>query len=687
MSEIVSNLKKVSKLVNLVDEADLSSDNETHDQTVERIGFKVLSGFKKDKESMQEWLDDVKKVEELASLAAKKKNRPLPNSANIKYPLITKAGYEFSSRTYPEIIKDGKVVKGRVIGLDLDGVNQKKAERTSTYMNYQLLFEQEDWEADLDTLLTRLSLIGFLCRKTYFDPVRKIIKSEICKPCDLIVSSDIKSLEDARRISHIIHVYLNDLIENVQAGIYNKEVVDELIKEMATEEHDPKITLIEQHTFIDLDDDSYSEPYIVTILEKSGKVLRIAPRFDADSIISEGSKLKYIDPIRIFTDYHFLVNPKGLFQSVGFGILMLHLNETINSILNMLIDAGQLSNLQGGYKDARLKNMGSGDTLHDPGEWKTVKAMAGVTLKDGIVPHAYKEPSAVLLKLLGLLIQTGKELSSSTEVMTGASNADNAKTGAVNALQQAGLKVFTAIQRRIYRSLTLELRKIFRLNSIYADPEKYFTILNEQKVVMKEDFDIKNVHILPVADPNLSSDMQRAERNQILVALLQLPGTNQQEIVKEIIQNSNLNVPAQQLMADPSQQKPDPNMVKIQAEIQSWAEDKKLKAEELHIRQFEAKTEYFKVEAQILQLKAQAMLAVAQAQAQQDNGKFKEYELQLAALSEHLDAMRDAASFMADAQKHKDTMAIAQQKVDNDSESIANDKQANQQAANQGISG
>jgi hypothetical protein len=128
-------------------------------------------------------------------------------------------------------------------------------------------------------------------------------------------------------------------------------------------------------------------------------------------------------------------------------------------------------------------------------------------------------------------------------------------------------------------------------------------------------------------------------------------------------------------------------MIKIQAEIQSWAEDKKLKGHELDIRMFEAKTEYFKVEAQILELKAKAMLEMAQAQAQQDNGKFKQYELQLSILSEHLDAMRDAAKFMQDGQIHNNEMAQGQQQLDQQQQSIDNEKQANQQQGDQGVAG
>jgi hypothetical protein len=41
---------------------------------------------------------------------------------------------------------------------------------------------------------------------------------------------------------------------------------------------------IEQHTYLDLDDDGYREPYMVTFHRKSGKIVRITARFDEDTI-------------------------------------------------------------------------------------------------------------------------------------------------------------------------------------------------------------------------------------------------------------------------------------------------------------------------------------------------------------------------------------------------------------------
>ncbi len=656
--DTAKQLKSYAKMTNLVTEAKLDK------ETIDKISSRVLFGFKEDLSSCQEWLRDVKAVEELASLAAEPKNYPLPNSANVKFPLIAQAIYQFTSTTYPELFKDGKLVKTRVIGLNLSGEDTEKAKRVAEYMNYQLLMEDDEWEKDADILLTKLGLVGFLCKKTYYEPIKQKIKSILCNPEDLIINSSVKNLNDARRISHIIKVHLNDLIEGANYNVYTPEVVDEIVTEHEEDQCEPTIELVEQHTFLDLDDDSYTEPYIVTFEKLSGRILRIAPRFTKDNIKVKSGKFQCVEPLQFFTDYHFLVSPKGKFQSVGFGILLLHLNESINSILNQLIDAGSLANTQGGYKDSRLKNMGSGQSLHRPGEWISVKSTAGVSIKEGIVPITYKEPSSVLFQLLGLLIQVGKDLSSSNPVTTGAVDASNAKTGAVAALMQAGQKVTSSILKRIYRSLTMEFKKLFVLNSLYLEPKVYYDIVEDRNAISRSDFDTSSVSVIPCADPNLSSIAQRAERNQILIAAQQLPGTNKIKLTELILENSDLSVPVKDIMMDEKEmQKPDPALIELQAKIKDMGEKNALKGHELMIEEQRLGLEKEKQETQNVLIKAQSMLAIAQAEAQKEGSQFKELQMQLDILAQHMAEVREAAKFKQANQIHQNEIELQRQQM------------------------
>ena len=105
-------------------------------------------------------------------------------------------------------------------------------------------------------------------------------------------------------------------------------------QEFFEDETTPYVCL-EQHTYLDLDDDGYSEPYIVTVEYNSKKVLRIVPRFDESKImVDEKGKVVSIEAKQYYTKYGFIPNPDGGFYDIGFGRLLGPLNNSANTIIN-----------------------------------------------------------------------------------------------------------------------------------------------------------------------------------------------------------------------------------------------------------------------------------------------------------------------------------------------------------------
>ncbi len=620
-------LLELLKLDNVADELD--------EQKLENIGNCVLHGYQDDLNSCSEWMEDVKRIEELAILKKQEKNTPLPNSSNVKLPIITKACYEYSSRAYPEIVKNDELVKAEVIGKDFSGNKLKKARKVTTYMNWQLFKKNREWESDLDTLLTRLPLVGFLCKKTYYDPINKRVRSVLCEPQDLVIHADAPSLELAPRISHVLRLRLNDLISAQRNGLYVKKVVDDLILENKDDSLDRCIEVIEQHGFLDLDDDNYLEPYIITILKETGKVLRIVPRFEAKGILQENNEIINIIPLDFFVAYHFLKSPKGKFQSVGFGVLLLYLNECCNTILNQLIDAGRLSNLKGGYIDARLKEIPGTSSLHNPGEFKKLKTVGNLPIRDGILPIEFREPSSVLYQLLGLLIETARDLSSSNDIMTGNSSPENSKTGATQALIAEGVKIHNSINKRVYKSLGEEFYKIFLLDGIYFDEKEAVRVLDEE--ITSEDFDPDVMDIMPVADPNLSSGVKLAAEIQTLTALQSLPGIDSLKVTQRIIKKLNIT-DSEELLIDPKQlNQPNPEAIKIQAEIENMAEQSRLKAADLDLRHEQLDLDRKKAYCDALKMKADAMLSIAKAESLEAGPQLDIYMKELDLISKYID--------------------------------------------------
>jgi hypothetical protein len=311
---------------------------------------------------------------------------------------------------------------------------------------------------------------------------------------------------------------------------------------------------------------------------------------------------------------------------MGFGKLLKPLNETINTTINQLLDSGTLANMQGGFvgKGLRLKG---GDLRLSPGEWKKIDMGIGADIKNNIVPIPYKEPSTVLFQLLGAMVDAGKQLSSVTDITMGQQDAQNAPATSILALVEQGLKIFTSIQRRIYRSLKKEFEKLYRLNRIFLDPETYFRTLDSQLAILREDYEDESLDVHPVSDPNLSSDALRLSRTQALLALVGTPGVNGHEIIRRYLED--LSTPNIEKVLPP----PDPNapppieVIDKQSEIQKRADDTQIKAMEL-------KLEEMKVMAEIEKIKAEALKAIAEAEGVEPGRQIDQYKAEIKALTD-----------------------------------------------------
>jgi hypothetical protein len=219
----------------------------------------------------------------------------------------------------------------------------------------------------------------------------------------------------------------------------------------------------------DLDDDGYPEPYCVTVHKETRKVVRIKARFDADGVTTNAQgEVVRIEPLKYVTKYGFMPSVDGSYYDVGFGLLLEAINETVNSTINQLMDAGHLANTQGGFIGAGV-SIKSGALKFAPGEWKKVEA-TGVDLKNSIVPLPIKEPSAVLFNLLGMLIEAAKEISATKDILTGETNQAQQPVGTTLAMIEQGLKVYTAIIKRVHRALKAELGLSLRPEPALPEP-------------------------------------------------------------------------------------------------------------------------------------------------------------------------------------------------------------------------
>jgi chaperonin GroES len=597
---------------------------ELDEDTLKKIGDDVVRGFDVDIQSRSEWERNVDNWIDLAKLVSEKKTYPWPGAANIKYPLLATAAMQFAARAYPSLIpSNNNVVKCRVVGSDPDGQKADRAKRISKYMSYQVMDEMPDWEEEMDKLLITLPIVGTCFKKTYWDSERSVNCSKLVPPKQLVINYWAKSVEDAERITEWFPLSERKLKEKQLADLYlditlqEPSAIYEPGRQIGTsdlrvpeEDETTPYYILEQHTYLDLDKDGYAEPYIVTVEYGSKTVLRIVARYTANGIVlNEDNKLCRIEPVEYYTKFPFIPNPDGSIYDLGFGRLLCPINESVNTLLNLLVDSGALSNLQAGFIGKGLKiKMGSENFR--PGEWKAVNAI-GDDLKKQIFPLPVREPSEVLFKLLDLLVKSGKELASVAEIFVGKMPGQNTPATTTMATIEQGMKVFTAVYKRVFRAMSKEFRKIYKLNRDYANPEEYIDVIDEQ--IQQSDFEGPENDIIPAADPQAATSTEKQAKVENLLQLMGLGTLDPNEVTKRALEaQEQPNIEALFRKEPPA---PDPKVQAIQMKAQM---DQQKGQNDIQIAQMKAQMEQASKEQELiykqrieeLELKFKAMEAM-----------------------------------------------------------------------------
>lgn len=632
--------KKVSvrttrKLVESDNIAELLTKEELYDLAIE-----CIHGLDKDRESMDARLAKTKKYYDLMDSDKKPKNRPYEKAANIQLPMMPTAVIQFQSRSLSEMIKNGNVANYKIYGNDNGiynlegqmiyppGYKERRGRREAKYMNYQIMQKMKRWMQVREALHGQLPIVGWSFTKTYFDPIDKVNKTELCSWDRVIINNSSPSLEKAPRISEYIDLTVNDVKSRIRAGYFIE--ADSYKFELDREDPDAiYLEFVEQHCWLDLDNDGILEPYTVWFHKHGTQVYGIKARYtEADIDYNKKGQIQSIRPsINTYILYTFIPSMDNTLLGIGYGDLLGDMNETINTAVSQLMNSANLSCAQGGWAAKGLR-MPKGENLIKLNEWISVSSVDGTTLKDNLVPFNFKEPSQVLFQLIQYLVEASKDLTSTTDVITGTQDATNVSPNVVLELQKQSLMVYTAAQRRIFRSFGEELQILRKLIAEHLNIEEYFEIVDPTPEELGEmiqngelqDFNMRYVDIVPVVDVNESSAQQDLIKAQVLAQLgLQFassaPGSvNPSAIFENLATKLEVEEPSAFVPPPPSPDKPDPAAIKIQLDQANFDTQMKIKAEDLRIKDEANKAKIALQEAQRIKTLKDADVNVDKAQ-------------------------------------------------------------------------
>ena len=265
---------------------------------LQNISNDLLGGIEEDKSSRKGWEEAYEKGIKLLGTLDSERSEPFEGASNVIHPMLAESATKFQAMAYKELLPPGGPVRTMIMG-DSNPEVDAQADRVQEFMNYQITYEMEEYDPEMDQLLYYLPLSGSAFKKVYYDPT-------MARPCarfvhaeKLIVPYNTTDLVSASRITHQLSMNGNDVRKMQLSGVYKdvdlqsggyvstSEVEEEIAKQEGIERtsfDNDVFELYEVHTLLDLEgfeDSSNGEvtgikvPYIVTLDAVNGKVLSI----------------------------------------------------------------------------------------------------------------------------------------------------------------------------------------------------------------------------------------------------------------------------------------------------------------------------------------------------------------------------------------------------------------------------
>ncbi len=490
------------------------------EEVLDPVGIQLRQNYMDYKMSRKDWEQSYIKGLDLLGFKYDNRNEPFQGASGATHPVLAEAVTQFQALAYKELLPADGPVRTQILGIS-NPAKEAQSQRVKDFMNYQLMDQMKEYEPEFDQMLFHLPLSGSTFKKVYYDDLLGRAVSKFIPADDLVVPYTATSLDDAEAVIHVVKISENDLRKQQVNGFYtdielskpmsavNADKVDDKKRELEGTSKTTRVesvyTLLECHVNLDLEgfEDVGQDgqptgiklPYVVTIEEGSQKVLSIRRNYAPN------------DPLRNKIQYfvHFKFLPGLGFYGFGLIHMIGGLSRTATSALRQLLDAGTLSNLPAGFKQRGVRVKDDASPIQ-PGEFKDVDTPGG-NLKDAFVFLPYKEPSATLLQLMGIVVTAGQRFASIADMQVGDGN-QGAAVGTTVALLERGSRVMSAIHKRLYVALKQEFKLLAKVFAQYLPPEYPYDVVGGQRNIKVTDFD-ERVDILPIADPNIFSMSQR----------------------------------------------------------------------------------------------------------------------------------------------------------------------------------
>ncbi len=189
------------------------------DDVLEPVGNDMVQNYMDYKASRKDWEESYKTGLDLLGFKYENRTEPFQGASGATHPVLAEAVTQFQAQAYKELLPADGPVRTQVIGLK-NPTTEQQATRVKDYMNYLIMDEMKEYEAEFDSMLFHLPLAGSTFKKVYYDvPLARVV-SKFVPADELVVPYTATSLDDAEAIIHIVKISENELRKQQVSGFY-----------------------------------------------------------------------------------------------------------------------------------------------------------------------------------------------------------------------------------------------------------------------------------------------------------------------------------------------------------------------------------------------------------------------------------------------------------------------------------
>ena len=559
-----------------------------------RICDDLLRGIDNDLESRKEWIEELAqgirvlgfKIE-IPGLQGAADGAPVEGMSKVRHPLLQEAVLRFQANARSELLPVDGPVKVRNDNNNATIGQDTLANALERDLNHYLTITASEYYPDTDRMLLMLGFGGLAFKKVYFCPLRNRPVSETVDADDLIVNDATTDIHNAKRITHrtmmrpstvkrlqILGVYrdieLSTPLQQQPDAVQLEKKSQQGVTVQSTNPDDRDREIYECYCELDIKgfehkikskETGLEIPYRVTIDVSSKQILAVVRNYDEDAEDLPEAKINIV-PYIFVPGFGFY--PIGLLHILG------NTTNAITAAWREMLDAGMYANFPGFlYADTGARQ-NTNIFRVPPGGGAQVKT-GGAPIQQMVMPLPYKDISTAFAGFIDNMAQTGMRVGGTAEQPVGEGRAD-APVGTTLALIEQATKVLNSVHKRMHAAQCEEFRLL--VDCFKEHPESFWQRNKKPAKKWDEETFLKaldDCELSPQADPNTSSQIQRAMKLQALKQLSAASPSLYDPIAidTECIKALGFANPQQFFAPASAQAKPPPQLIALQQKGQA----------------------------------------------------------------------------------------------------------------------